>query len=211
MSTNPLQIALEELKQYISERSRAEINSINYLESLLGIKPAKTTAVSQTPAIPTTPIPTYREEARVSLNPFIDFPSNPHWKFINEHLDFASLKPGERKKIFEAEKIQGYIYSISVSASDKNIQGDLYYMKAADQTTIKIALSYRNLYLAGFTQGIGYVKLALYDPTLSRFTFIYEPQFPGTPFKGKVAFYITNPTSNQQIIYTLDFNILQTT
>jgi len=117
----------------------------------------------------------------------------------------------KRKKFFLEKEIQGYIFNFSVVGSDKNITGILQFTHPIDKTTIEIPLSYRNLYLAGFTQGIGYVKLALYDPTLNRFTFIFEPQFPGIPFKGKIAFYLTNPTPNQQIIYTLDFNILQTT
>ena len=54
-----LQIALEELKTIIAERSRAEINSIDYLESLLGIKPAKATPPpTAPPTVPVTPTPT---------------------------------------------------------------------------------------------------------------------------------------------------------
>jgi len=152
-----------------------------------------------------------KEKIVVTENPFIDFPGNPNWKYVNVHAENLILNSDEKKEIFLREEIQGYIFNFSVVGSDKNITGILQFTHPIDKTTIEIPLSYRNLYLAGFTQGIGYVKLALYDPTLNRFTFIFEPQFPGIPFKGKIAFYLTNPTPNQQIIYTLDFNILQTT
>jgi hypothetical protein len=162
------------------------------------------------PQIRTEQAPVYKEEIKITENPFVDFPGNPNWKYINVHVEQVVLKPGEKKEIFLREGIQGYIRNLYLTCNNKNITGDLYYTQPMDKVTIRLTFSFKDFYRFGLTNGIGYSRIAMYDPTLGVFTFLYEPQFPGVPFKGKLAFYLLNPTKQPQLIYALDFSIIQT-
>lgn len=126
-------------------------------------------------------------------------PKSEDWYWKPTALVNKTLRAGKKKVIWDEEST-GWLYYVILTANSPYIE---YNIDLHGDNVVEIRGSIYTSYAMGLTQNLGF-RVLKYDTVNDIYTMSFSPGvlgFFGIPFRGRNAFWLSNPTDND-ITYT---------